>query len=70
MVAEYFRGTWWRSWWRHYATSRKVAGLIPDEVTGFSIYLIPLRGTGFRPGFLLGLFFGPEDGGDILRNVS
>jgi hypothetical protein len=23
------------SWLRHYATSRKVAGLIPDEVTGF-----------------------------------
>jgi hypothetical protein len=29
-----------RSWWRHYATSRKVMGLSPDEVTGFfSIYL-------------------------------
>jgi hypothetical protein len=25
----------WRSWLRHYATSRKVAGLIPDEVIGF-----------------------------------
>jgi hypothetical protein len=24
-----------RSWLRHYATSRKVAGLIPDEVIGF-----------------------------------
>jgi hypothetical protein len=23
------------SWLRHYATSRKVAGLIPDEITGF-----------------------------------
>jgi hypothetical protein len=23
------------SWLRHYATSRKVAGLIPDEVIGF-----------------------------------
>jgi hypothetical protein len=30
-----------RSWLRHYATSRKIMGLIPDEVTRFfSIYLI------------------------------
>jgi hypothetical protein len=28
-------GTLWRSWLRHYATSRKVAGSIPDEVIGF-----------------------------------
>ena len=28
------RGTRWRSWLRHCATSRKVAGLIPDSVTG------------------------------------
>jgi hypothetical protein len=30
------------NWLRHYATSRKVAGSIPDEVIGFffSIYLI------------------------------
>jgi len=27
-------GTWWRSWLRHRATSRKVAGLIPDGFTG------------------------------------
>ena len=27
-------GTWWRSWLRHCATSRKVVGLIPDDVTG------------------------------------
>jgi hypothetical protein len=27
-------GTRWRSWLRHCATSRKVAGLIPDGVTG------------------------------------
>jgi hypothetical protein len=27
-------GTWWRSWLRHCATSRKVAGSIPDGVTG------------------------------------
>ena len=26
------RGTWWRSWLRHCATSRKVAGSIPDGV--------------------------------------
>jgi hypothetical protein len=29
------RGTRWRSWLRHYATSPKVAGSIPDEVTEF-----------------------------------
>jgi hypothetical protein len=29
------RGTRYRSWLRHYATSRKVAGSIPDELTGF-----------------------------------
>jgi hypothetical protein len=30
-----------RSWLRHYATSRKVGGSIPDVVTGFfSMYLI------------------------------
>jgi hypothetical protein len=28
------------SWLRHYATSRKIAGSIPDEGIGFSIYLI------------------------------
>jgi hypothetical protein len=27
--------TQWRSWFMHYATSRKVAGSISDEVTGF-----------------------------------
>jgi hypothetical protein len=26
---------WQRSWLRHYATSRKLAGSIPDEVIGF-----------------------------------
>ena len=26
--------TWWRSWLRHCATSRKVVGSIPDGVTG------------------------------------
>jgi hypothetical protein len=33
-------GTWGRSWLRHYATNRKVAGSIPDEVFGFLIDLI------------------------------
>ena len=28
------RGTRWRSWLRHCATNRKVAGSIPDGVTG------------------------------------
>jgi len=28
------RGTRWRSWLRHRATSRKVAGSIPDAVIG------------------------------------
>jgi hypothetical protein len=31
----HFGGTRWRSWLRHYATSWKVAGSIPDEVIGF-----------------------------------
>jgi hypothetical protein len=26
--------TWWRSWLRHYATSRKVAGSVPVGVIG------------------------------------
>ena len=30
----YYCGTRWRSWLRHYATSRKVAGSIPDGVIG------------------------------------
>jgi hypothetical protein len=29
------RETWWRSWLRHYATSRKNAGSIPDEITRY-----------------------------------
>jgi hypothetical protein len=28
------RELWWRSWLRHCATSRKVAGSIPDGVIG------------------------------------
>jgi hypothetical protein len=32
--ALFYRGdTWWRSWLRHYTTSQKVAGSIPDGVT-------------------------------------
>jgi len=30
------RGTRWRSWLRHYATSRKVASSIPNDVNGIS----------------------------------
>ena len=30
--AQWFRGTRWRSWLRHCATSRKVAVSIPDDV--------------------------------------
>ena len=29
-----YGGTWWRSWLRHCATSRKVTGSIPNGVTG------------------------------------
>jgi hypothetical protein len=29
-----FRGTQWRSWFKHCATSRKVAGSVPDGVIG------------------------------------
>jgi hypothetical protein len=32
---EFNGGTLWRIWLRHYATSRNVAGSIPDEVTEF-----------------------------------
>jgi hypothetical protein len=31
----FFWGRRWRSWLRHCATSRKVAGSIPDGVIGF-----------------------------------
>jgi hypothetical protein len=34
-----------RSWFRHYATNRKVAGSIPDEVTGFFIWTNPSSRT-------------------------
>jgi hypothetical protein len=27
-------GTWWCSWFRHYATTQKVTGSIPDDVIG------------------------------------
>ena len=32
---------WWRSWLRHCATSRKVAGSIPDGVTGIFDMILP-----------------------------
>jgi hypothetical protein len=37
----YFRGTRWRSWLRYCGTSRKVAGSIPDGVTGIFQSLNP-----------------------------
>jgi hypothetical protein len=36
-----YRGTRWRSWLRHCATSQKVAGSIPDGVTGIFQWLNP-----------------------------
>jgi len=33
-VYVFMRGTRWRSWLRHCATSRKVVGSIPDDVIG------------------------------------
>jgi hypothetical protein len=33
-IGLYRGGTWWRSWLRHYATSRKVVGSIFDDVIG------------------------------------
>jgi hypothetical protein len=35
----------YRSWFRHYATSRKVAGWLPDEVIGFFYWLNPSSRT-------------------------
>jgi hypothetical protein len=34
------RGTRWRNWLRHFATSRKVAGSIPDSIIGIFIDII------------------------------
>jgi hypothetical protein len=36
-----YGGTWWRDRLRHYATSRRVAGLIPDAITGIFHWLNP-----------------------------
>ena len=33
-ITSFIRGTRWRSWLRHCATSRKVTGSIPYGVTG------------------------------------
>jgi hypothetical protein len=35
ILSSWSRGTRWCSWLRHYATSWKVVGSIPDKVTGF-----------------------------------
>jgi len=34
LLASLHGGKWWRSWLRHRATSREVAGSIPDDVIG------------------------------------
>jgi hypothetical protein len=39
------RGMWYHSWLRHYATSQKVMGSIPVEVTGFFIWPRNLPGS-------------------------
>jgi len=44
------RGTQWRSWLRHCATSRKVAGLIPDGVIGIFHCHNPSGRTIYGPG--------------------
>ena len=36
-------GTWWRTWFRHCATSQKVAGSIPDVVTRIFRWHNPFR---------------------------
>jgi hypothetical protein len=41
MAANGTGGTRWRSWLRHCATNRKVAGSIPDGVTGIFHRLNP-----------------------------
>jgi hypothetical protein len=38
-------GTRWRSWLRYCATSRKVAGSIPDDITGI-FHSLPHYGLG------------------------
>ena len=40
-----WRGTRWRSWLRHYAANRKVAGSIPDGVFGIFLWHNPSGGT-------------------------
>jgi hypothetical protein len=36
-------GTRWRSWLRHYTTSRKVAGSIPDDIIGIFLLTLSFR---------------------------
>ena len=45
LLALMVRGTRWRSWLRHYATSRKVAGSIPDWMNGMFHWHISSGGT-------------------------
>ena len=41
-------GTRWRSWFRHYATTRKVAGSIPDDVGIFYLHNLSCRTMALR----------------------
>ena len=45
------RGTRWRIWWKHCATSRKVAGPIPDGIGIFSLTSLPHYGPGVDSAF-------------------
>ena len=58
-----FPPTRWRSWLRHYATSRKVEGLIPDGFTGIFHWHIPSGRT-----MLLGSTHPPTE--MSTRNIS
>jgi hypothetical protein len=55
--------TWWRSWLRHCATSRKVAGSIPNGVTGIFHWHNPSGHT-----MALGLTQPPKE--MSIRNIS
>jgi hypothetical protein len=62
-----------RSWLRHYATSRKVAGSIPDEATGFFNWPNPLILSLWKkwvPGIFLGVKGGRRVGLTSPRSVS
>jgi hypothetical protein len=51
------RGTRWRSWLRHCATSRKVAGSIPDGVIEIFLELILLSFKKWDGGAWTGLIW-------------